>query len=271
MLSPAVRRIVEENALNPQEISGTGPGGRITKEDALAAAEESRSEGTAGPGASGAEPAAIRQPVPRRPEAAPARRQAAEERQRRVPMTTIRKAIARGLVQSQREAAHLTTFNEIDMQAVMTLRSAYRDEFEKRHGVRLGFMSFFLKASCTALAEYPEVNARIEGEEIVYNNFYDIGVAVSTERGLLVPVIRDADTLGSRRSNAPSGTLRSGAATRSSSPTSLRAAPSPSPTAEFSARSYLPPFPTIRSRPSSACTPSRSVPSPWTTRWSSGR
>ena len=109
-------------------------------------------------------------------------------------MSLLRRTVAEHLVASRQAAAHLTTFNEVDMSRVMEMRAAYREAFEKKHGVRLGFMSFFVKASVAALAEWPEVNAQIEGDEIVYNRFYDIGVAVSTERGLVVPVLRDADT-----------------------------------------------------------------------------
>ncbi|MGM0674341.1 MAG: dihydrolipoyllysine-residue succinyltransferase [Spirochaetota bacterium] len=116
------------------------------------------------------------------------------ERQRRVKMSSLRRRIAENLVGSKQHAAHLTTFNEVDMSEVMSLRKTYRDDFEKKYGVKLGFMSFFLKAACTALADHPEVNAFVDGEEIVYNDYYNIGVALSSERGLIVPVVRDADT-----------------------------------------------------------------------------
>ncbi|HUV07049.1 MAG TPA: 2-oxoglutarate dehydrogenase complex dihydrolipoyllysine-residue succinyltransferase [Spirochaetia bacterium] len=177
-LSPAVRRVVAENKLNADSIQGTGKGGRLTKADALRVA--------AGQQASETPESHEPKPLERGPDL-PA------ERQSRVKMTTIRKRIAERLVQSKQNAAHLTTFNEIDMHHVLELRRRYREPFEKKHGVRLGFMSFFIKACCRALEAFPNVNAMIDGEEIVYNHFYDIGVAVSTDRGLIVPVIRDAD------------------------------------------------------------------------------
>lgn len=166
-LSPAVRRIVEESGLDAGTISGTGRGARITKEDALKAAVLKSAAQTAPSGHSRA--------------------------QRRVPLSTIRKRTAEKLVEAQRNTAYLTTFSEVDMEAVMRLRARYREEFERAHGVRLGFVSFFVKACCRGLKEFPEVNAMIEGGDILYNDFSDIGVAVSTDRGLLVPVIRGAD------------------------------------------------------------------------------
>jgi 2-oxoglutarate dehydrogenase E2 component (dihydrolipoamide succinyltransferase) len=177
-LSPAVRRVVEERGLSASAITGTGPGGRITKEDALDAPA----------GSASAAPAAPRPAAPPAP-AAPA----AEDR--RVPLSTIRRRIAERLVEAQRNTAYLTTFNEVDMERVSALRTRYREDFERIHGVRLGFLSFFVRAACIALREHPDVNARIEGDEIVYNGSCHVGVAVSTERGLLVPVVRSAETL----------------------------------------------------------------------------
>ena len=171
-LSPAVRRIVNEYGLSVTDLKGSGPKGRITKEDALRGAEAKKKTGAA--------PAAV---VP------------TSERQTRVPMSRLRQTIANRLVQARHEIALLTTFNEINMENVMALRKRYGEQFEKNHGVRLGFMSFFVKACCQALQRFPGVNGMIDGQEIVYNNFYDIGVAVSTERGLLVPVLRDADMM----------------------------------------------------------------------------
>jgi len=183
-LSPAVRRIVEENDLDPAAVEGTGKDGRLTKEDALKAAREAKSkESPQRPG-----PAQAEQPAAPRPPQPPG-----ERRRERVKMTPIRRRIAERLVQAKQGTAHLTTFNEIDMQRVADIRSRYKEAFERRHGVRLGFTSFFVKASCQALAAFPAVNAMIDGEEIVYNHFTDIGVAVSTDRGLIVPIIRDAD------------------------------------------------------------------------------
>ena len=177
-LAPSVARIVEENRLNPAAIAGTGRDGRITKGDALAALEQS---------------AAAAAPAPAVQVAAAERPQA--EREERVRMTRLRQTIARRLKEAQNAAAMLTTFNEVDMSAVMALRNTYKDAFEKRHGVKLGFMSVFVKACVAALKDVPEVNAEIDGQDLIYKNHYDIGVAVGTERGLVVPVVRDADAL----------------------------------------------------------------------------
>ncbi len=180
-LSPAVRRIVREEGLSPEEIRGTGRGGRITQEDALRAARE-RAAPSAGeaPGGEG-------QPETRGEEPGQA--------ESREPMSRLRQTIAARLVQASTQAALLTTFNEIDMSRVAALRRDHREQFEQRHGVRLGFMSFFVKASCQALLRFPVVNARIDGSDIVYSRVYNIGVAVSTDRGLVVPVIRGADRM----------------------------------------------------------------------------
>ena len=175
-LSPAVQRVVTENNLDPKAIAPTGPKGNITKGDALAAI------GSAAPAAATAP-------------AAPAAPRADQPREERVKMTRLRQTIARRLKESQNTAAQLTTFNEADMTNVMALRAAYKDVFEKRHGVKLGFMSFFTKAVVAALKEIPAVNAEIDGTDIIYKNHYDIGIAVGTDKGLVVPVLRDADTL----------------------------------------------------------------------------
>ncbi len=180
-LSPAVQKLVTEKNLDPSAIPGTGKGGRLTKGDVLAYIE---SGGAAAPAPTAA-PAA----------AAPGSRPRAD-REERVRMTRLRKRIAERLKDAQNTAAMLTTFNEVDMTAVMSARVEYRDAFEKKHGVRLGFMSFFVKASVVALQELPAVNAEIEGDDIVYKDYYDIGVAVGTPNGLVVPVLRDADQLG---------------------------------------------------------------------------
>jgi len=177
-LSPAVRKLIDENRLDPGQIRGSGKDGRILKEDVLRALES----GAAAPAEEAAEEA--RAPV----EAGP--------REERVRMTRLRRRIAERLKEAQNTAAMLTTFNEVDMSAVMSLRSTYRDSFEKKHGVRLGFMSFFTKAAIAALKELPAVNAEIDGDEIVYKNHYDIGIAVSAPQGLVVPVLRAADRLG---------------------------------------------------------------------------
>ncbi|MDQ2860260.1 MAG: 2-oxoglutarate dehydrogenase complex dihydrolipoyllysine-residue succinyltransferase [Pseudomonadota bacterium] len=174
-LAPSVQRIVAENHLDPAAISGAGRDGRITKGDALAALDAR----------------AVR-PAP--PPAPPLAREV-HEREERVRMTRLRQTIARRLKEAQSNAAMLTTFNEVDMSAVMALRARYKEAFEKRHGVKLGLMSVFVKACVAALREVPEVNAEIDGPDLIYKNRYDIGVAVGTERGLVVPVVRDADTL----------------------------------------------------------------------------
>ncbi|MBA4803757.1 MAG: 2-oxoglutarate dehydrogenase complex dihydrolipoyllysine-residue succinyltransferase [Brevundimonas sp.] len=176
-LSPAVQRVVAENNLDPKAIPATGPKGNITKADALAAI------GSAAPKAAPA------------PAAAPAAPRADQPREERVKMTRLRQTIARRLKESQNTAAQLTTFNEVDMTEVMALRSQYKEVFEKRHGVKLGFMSFFTRAVVQALHEIPAVNAEIDGTDIIYKNHYDIGIAVGTEKGLVVPVLRDADQL----------------------------------------------------------------------------
>ncbi|WP_312781474.1 2-oxoglutarate dehydrogenase complex dihydrolipoyllysine-residue succinyltransferase [Brevundimonas sp.] len=174
-LSPAVQRVVSENNINPASLSATGPKGNITKADAIAAI-----------GAAAPAPVAA---------AAPAAPRADQPREERVKMTRLRQTIARRLKESQNTAAQLTTFNEVDMTNVMALRAQYKEVFEKRHGVKLGFMSFFTKAVVQALHEIPAVNAEIDGTDIIYKNHYDIGVAVGTDKGLVVPVLRDADTL----------------------------------------------------------------------------
>jgi len=173
---PSAKRISEESGVPLSSVAGTGRDGRVTKGDMLGAL-------------------AARSSAPAPAAAAPAGPRANEAREERVPMTRLRKTIALRLKESQNTAAQLTTFNEVDMTAVMGLRTAYKDVFEKKHGVKLGFMGFFTKAVVAALKELPNVNAEIEGDNIVYKNYHDIGIAVSTERGLVVPVVRDADHL----------------------------------------------------------------------------
>lgn len=172
-LSPAVRKMVAENDVNPANVQGTGKDGRLTKGDVISHLES----GSSKPAAENTKPV----------------RQSDEPYEERVKMTKLRKVIARRLKESQETNATLTTFNEIDMSNVMALRSEYKDAFEKKHGIRLGFMGFFVKAAVNALKEIPEVNAEIDGDDIIYKNHYDIGVAVGTEKGLVVPVVRDAD------------------------------------------------------------------------------
>jgi 2-oxoglutarate dehydrogenase E2 component (dihydrolipoamide succinyltransferase) len=178
---PAARKLVEDNKLDPAAIPATGKDGRLTKGDVLAAVAT-----PAPPPA----PAVVSQP---RPAPAPFGPRPRAEREERVRMTRLRQRIAERLKEAQNTAAMLTTFNEVDMSQVMAMRAAYKDGFEKRHGVKLGFMSFFVKAAIAALKEFPSVNAEIDGPDLVYKNYYDIGVAVSTPTGLVVPVLRDAD------------------------------------------------------------------------------
>jgi 2-oxoglutarate dehydrogenase E2 component (dihydrolipoamide succinyltransferase) len=184
---PAVRKLVEENRLDPAKIPASGKDGRLTKADVLT----DIARGTPAPAASMAKPAP--QPAPAPAPRAPRPLAPSEERVR---MTRLRRRIAERLKEAQNTAAMLTTFNEVDMTAAMALRERYRESFEKKHGVRLGYMSLFVKASIVALKEIPAVNAEIDGDEIIYKNHYDIGVAVGTEQGLVVPVVRDADKLG---------------------------------------------------------------------------
>ena len=194
-LSPAVRKLVAENELQPAAIPASGKDGRLTKGDVLAFIEKPASarSGMTQRVPTGAPAAAAPQPAPAPEPAAP---RAAGEREQRVRMTRLRKRIAERLKSAQNTAAMLTTFNEVDMSAILKLREQFRDSFEKKHGVRLGFMSFFVKACIQALKEIPAVNGEIDGDDLIYKNHYDIGVAVGTEQGLVVPVLRDADKLG---------------------------------------------------------------------------
>lgn len=189
--SPAVRRVVEENKVDVSAIEGTGRGGRLTKADVLTAAVAPAV--AAKPAAVVPMPAAAN--LPAAPRVSPTLMVAGERREERVPMSRLRKTIATRLKSAQNTAAMLTTYNEVDLHAINDLRKQYKDSFEKKHGVKLGYMAFFTKAVVAALKEWPAVNAEIDGEDIVYKYYYDIGMAVSTEKGLMVPVLRNADTL----------------------------------------------------------------------------
>jgi len=173
---PSAKRISEESGIPLSSVAGTGKDGRVTKGDMLGALS-------------------ARSSAPQAVAAAPAGPRSNEAREERVPMTRLRKTIALRLKESQNTAAQLTTFNEVDMTTVMGLRASYKDTFEKKHGVKLGFMGFFTKAVVAALKDLPNINAEIEGDNIIYKNYYDIGIAVSTERGLVVPVVRNAGDL----------------------------------------------------------------------------
>ncbi|MGD9253420.1 MAG: 2-oxoglutarate dehydrogenase complex dihydrolipoyllysine-residue succinyltransferase [Holophagae bacterium] len=191
-LSPAVRRLVVEHDLDPATIEGTGKGGRLLKGDVLAYIKAESVEQPDEPAPS-PEPETPPLPQPERPSPKPVAMP--DQRQTRAPMSRLRQRLAERLVEVQRTAAILTTFNEADMSRVMALRASYKEDFKNRHGVGLGFMSFFVKATVDALKTVPAVNAYIEGTDIVTNHYYDIGVAVSSEKGLVVPVVRDADRL----------------------------------------------------------------------------
>lgn len=180
LLSPAVRRLISEHDLNPADINGTGKDGRITKDDVLKFIEDGRK----------AKPSESKERA-----AEPTKTTFTDREEKRVPMSRLRAKIAERLVSAQHNAAMLTTFNEVNLKKVMELRNEYKTQFEKKHGVKLGFMSFFVKACVESLKLFPAVNASIDGNDIIYHGYYDIGIAVSTERGLVVPVIRNADML----------------------------------------------------------------------------
>ncbi|MEP7072113.1 MAG: 2-oxoglutarate dehydrogenase complex dihydrolipoyllysine-residue succinyltransferase [Verrucomicrobiota bacterium] len=184
VLSPAVRRMVEEENVDPAKIDGTGKGGRITKGDVMQSVEKRGEKPTA------PEPAKVAQTTEQK---APTPAAASDGRMTRKRMSPLRRKIAQQLVMAQQTAAILTTFNEVDMSEVQHLRAHVQDAFTKKHGFKLGFMSFFLKATVAALKAVPAINSRIEGDDFVQNNFYDLGVAVGTERGLVVPVVREVD------------------------------------------------------------------------------
>ncbi|QHM70302.1 2-oxoglutarate dehydrogenase complex dihydrolipoyllysine-residue succinyltransferase [Mixta intestinalis] len=177
-LSPAIRRLIAEHDLDAAAIKGTGVGGRLTREDVEKHLKQQ-------PAAAKAEPKA---------EAAP-QQPLAGRSEKRVPMTRLRKRVAERLLEAKNSTAMLTTFNEVNMKPIMDLRKQYGEAFEKRHGVRLGFMSFYIKAVVEALKRYPEVNASIDGDDVVYHNYFDVSIAVSTPRGLVTPVLKDVDTL----------------------------------------------------------------------------
>jgi 2-oxoglutarate dehydrogenase E2 component (dihydrolipoamide succinyltransferase) len=186
LMGPAARQLVEEHKLDPSQITGTGKNGRITKEDVLNHLKAPAPAAEAAPAAAAPAPAASTDAAPVGP--------TSERIEKRVPMTRMRAKIAERLLDATQQTAMLTTFNEVNMAPVMALRSKYKEQFEKTHnGTRLGFMGFFVKAACEALKRFPEVNASIDGKDVVYHGYQDIGVAVSTEGGLVVPVLRDAD------------------------------------------------------------------------------
>ncbi|MDO6497441.1 2-oxoglutarate dehydrogenase complex dihydrolipoyllysine-residue succinyltransferase [Photobacterium sanguinicancri] len=177
-LSPTVRRLLGEHSIKASDVKGTGVGGRITREDVEAYVKEAKTAPAAAPVVE----AKVEAPLAHRSE-------------KRVPMTRLRKRVAERLLEAKNSTAMLTTFNEVNMKPIMDLRKQYKDIFEERHGIRLGFMSFYVKAVVEALKRYPEVNASLDGEDIVYHNYFDVSIAVSTPRGLVTPVLRDCDKL----------------------------------------------------------------------------
>lgn len=196
-LPPAVRKLIEDNGLNPASITGSGKNGQITKEDVLKAIETKAMSSVSNASVNVGTPVAVKATLtlPEIPKSVPSVRRTDLSRENVVPMTRLRKVIAERLVSAQHNAAILTTFNEVDMSAVMELRNRYKDRFKEAHNVSLGFMSFFTKAAIHALKIIPAINAEIRGSDIVYKNYYDIGVAVGGPKGLVVPVVRDADLL----------------------------------------------------------------------------
>jgi 2-oxoglutarate dehydrogenase E2 component (dihydrolipoamide succinyltransferase) len=182
---PAARKLAEGKGIDTAAIAGSGRGGRVTKGDVLGAKSPPTPEA----------PAAVKPSLPQPPAPVSVEQILADRPEQRVPMSRLRARIAERLVQSQSTAAILTTFNEVNMQPVMDLRKKYQERFEKEHGVRMGFMSFFVKASVHALKKYPIVNASIDGNDIVYHGYFDVGVAVGSPRGLVVPILRDADRM----------------------------------------------------------------------------
>lgn len=185
-LSPAVQKIVTEKGIDPSTVAGTGKDGRLTKADVMAAPG----------GAVAVQPQTAKAPAKEAPTSLPTPRGPSKQGdEKRVPMTTIRKRIAERLVQAQHTAAILTTFNEVDMSKAMEIRAKYKDKFKEKYGTSLGFMGFFVKAAIEALKDWPAVNSQIDGNDLIYKNFYNIGVAVGTEKGLIVPVVKDADQM----------------------------------------------------------------------------
>lgn len=182
-LSPAIRRLLAEHSLDANAIKGSGVGGRLTREDVEKHLAKAPAKAEAAPATAAAATTAPVAPLAGRSE-------------KRVPMTRLRKRVAERLLEAKNSTAMLTTFNEVNMKPIMDLRKQYGDAFEKRHGIRLGFMSFYVKAVVEALKRYPEVNASIDGEDVVYHNYFDVSMAVSTPRGLVTPVLRDVDALG---------------------------------------------------------------------------
>jgi len=195
IMSPAARKLAEEEGINPSDVVATGKDGRVTKEDILNHISAKSVKAEAAPA-----PASAPAPAPAAAKSTPTATgitfDAGDRVEKRVPMTRLRATIARRLVEAQQTAAMLTTYNEVNMKPIMELRKKYQDKFVSAHGVKLGFMSFFVKAATEALKKFPSVNASIDGNDMVYHGYQDVGVAVSTERGLVVPVLRDSDAMG---------------------------------------------------------------------------
>jgi 2-oxoglutarate dehydrogenase E2 component (dihydrolipoamide succinyltransferase) len=192
---PAARKAMAEAGVNPDAVAGSGRGGRITKPDVAAHLSGANTATNAAPAVAASAPSKTLSPTPMPAQVSSLQRAMAARPEERVPMSRLRQRVAERLVESQSTAAILTTFNEVNMQPVMDLRNRYKDAFEKEHGVKLGFMSFFVRAAVHALKKYPVVNASIDGNDIVYHGYFDIGIAVGSPRGLVVPILRDADQM----------------------------------------------------------------------------
>ena len=241
-------------------VVGSGRRGQVLKQDVLAA-QATGAAATSGPVVSAAASLLARAPAPKAPPAPrPPITPQDETREERVRMTRLRQTIAKRLKEAQDTAAMLTTFNDVDMSALMQLRREYREAFEKKHGVKLGLMGFFVKAAVQALKDIPAVNAEIDGTDIIYKNYYHIGVAVGTERGLVVPVLREADRMSLAEIETRSPISAPAPATAGSGWKRCKAAPSPSPMAASTARCSQRRSSTRRNPASSACTGSRSAP-----------
>jgi 2-oxoglutarate dehydrogenase E2 component (dihydrolipoamide succinyltransferase) len=194
-LSPAAKRVAEENQVDPKAVPGSGRDGRISKSDVVNYLSNKPASAASAPSQAGSAPARTTPPATAPAQFVPTPSARAARADQHVPMTRLRARIAERMVQAQATQALLTSFNEVDLSAVNELRGRYKDQFEKQHGVKLGFMSFFTKACVEALKKFPNVNASVEGNDIVYHEYFDVGVAVSTDRGLIVPIVRDADLL----------------------------------------------------------------------------
>ena len=269
-LSPAVRKLIEEHNIDPGSIRGTGKDGRILKGDVLLAIEQIQHTPESSKDTKPPFPVAPPAAAPAKPEAAPVAQPAdTSGRTTRKRLSPLRRKIAERLVAAQRTAALLTTFNEVDLSQVMALRKQHQEAFVKKYGIKLGFMSFFVKAATEALKAVPEINAQMDGDDLIQNHYYDIGVAVGTEKGLVVPVVRNCDTCTFAEIEQQIIDYAKKAREGKSPLPICKAAFSPYPMAASTAPCSLPPSSTLPKAVSSACTRSRSDPWPLTAKWSS--